>query len=462
MRNIMSKSTNTFTRRDFLRVSGLAAASTLLASCTSNPMTPAKTGQGPIQLVYQDWRTEWFPGMAQEMLSVFHEQNPNIRVFYTPDPENLEEVMLSDMEAGTAPDVFSGCCDFYPVFAQKGYTLDLTPYIQADLDKSTIDDWSLAQYTALRLGNGSQFALPKYHGALALYYNKDAFDAIGAEYPDGTWTYDDYLDAMKALTIRSGTEIKQWGSMFDVTWDRIQVHVNSWGGHFVNPDNPSKCEMASSHSTEAMEWLRARMWDDRVMASFLDIENVETRQAFIKQKIAMVEDGSWALKDILTEAQFRIGVAPFPTGPFTHATLGTTDGFSIYAGTKHPEAAWELLKFLISKDYGRAMARAHFLQPARASIIEDWVRYIQEAYPEKSKDVDLNAFADGHIKGYSVSSETFKNMVGVGKIADDAWERIFTLGQAPVSEMSAVCQKIEALQSTANKEIEGCNCQEKA
>ena len=26
-----------------------------------------------------------------------------------------------------------------------------------------------------------------------------------------------------------------WGSMFDVSWDRIQVHVNSWGGHFVDP-----------------------------------------------------------------------------------------------------------------------------------------------------------------------------------------------------------------------------------
>ena len=29
----------------------------------------------------------------------------------------------------------------------------------------------------------------------------------------------------------------------------------------------------------------------------------------------MVEDGSWALKDILDGAEFRVGVAPLPAGP---------------------------------------------------------------------------------------------------------------------------------------------------
>ena len=53
----------------------------------------------PVQLVYQDWRTEWFPGLAQEMLAKFNETHPNIRVFYTPDPDNLETKMPEDMAA---------------------------------------------------------------------------------------------------------------------------------------------------------------------------------------------------------------------------------------------------------------------------------------------------------------------------------------------------------------------------
>jgi ABC-type glycerol-3-phosphate transport system substrate-binding protein len=117
----MTNNSRRISRRDFLRLSGVAAAGAFLASCRQSPLSRVSNDNGPVQLVYQDWRTEWFPGLAQEMLAEFHQTHPNIRVFYTPDPENLEETMLADMEAGTAADVFSGCCDFYPVFAQKGY-----------------------------------------------------------------------------------------------------------------------------------------------------------------------------------------------------------------------------------------------------------------------------------------------------------------------------------------------------
>ncbi len=453
----MSDRSKSLSRRDFLRLAGVTAAGTFLAACGAGGLAPAPTSSGPVKLVYQDWRTDWFPALAEEMLAKFHELHPNIRVFYTPDPDNLEEAMVEEMEAGTAPDVFAGCCSFFPAWGQKGYTLDLRPYVEADIAQETIDDWSEAQYKAFFTPDGKQYALPKYHGGLALYYNKDFFDEASVAYPEGSWTYDEYLDAMKKLTVREGDKTVRWGSMFDVSWERIQIHVNGWGGHFVNPEDPTKCEMAAQPSLEAMEWLHARMWDDKVMASFLDVEKLETRQAFIEQKIAMVEDGSWALKDILSNAEFRVGVTPFPTGPVKHATLATTDGFAIYAGTKHPAESWELMKFLVSQDYGRAMASAHFLQPARASIIPDWVKYIQEEFPEKAGEVNLAAFADGHVKGYSVTAEIFPNMLEVTSLARNTWDRIYTLGQAPVSEMTQLCQQIEALQKGAALPA-GCDC----
>jgi multiple sugar transport system substrate-binding protein len=442
----MKPQSNTLSRRDFLRLAGAVAAGAALAACSPSASAPRSVNQGPVKLVYQDWRTDWFPALAQEMLPQFHAQHPNIRVFYTADPENLEQEMLANLEAGTAPDVFTGCCSFFPAWAQRGYMLDLRPYVEADLTQAVIDEWSKAQYQAFFTTDGKQFALPKYHGGLAVYYNKDMFDAGGVPYPGENWTYDDYLAAMKKLTALNQGKITRWGSMVDVSWDRLQIHVNGWGGHFVDPQDPKKCAMSAQPAMQAFEWLRARMWDDRVMATSLDVENMETRDAFINQKIAMVEDGSWALKDILARADFRIGVAPFPTGPVRHATLATTDGFAIYARTKHPEAAWELMKFLISKEYGRAMARYHFLQPARASIIPDWVEYVRKEFPEKANEIDLTAFADGHMKGYSVTTEIFPNMLDVIPIVREAWDRIFTVGQAPVADMAQVCQKVDAIQ----------------
>jgi ABC-type glycerol-3-phosphate transport system substrate-binding protein len=136
-----------FTRRRFLQVAGAAAAGLVLGSCAPAVKKSATTQGQPVQLVYQDWRTEWFPPMAAAMLDEFHATHPNIRVFYVPDPENerFAEKMLADMQAGTAPDVFQGNGVFFPTWAQKGYTLDLRPFAEADLDQATISDWDLLQ-----------------------------------------------------------------------------------------------------------------------------------------------------------------------------------------------------------------------------------------------------------------------------------------------------------------------------
>lgn len=437
-------------RRDFLKLAGLAAGGAVLNAC-SPASNAATSSENKIQLVYQDWRTEWFPPMVQEMLEQYHRAHADVRVFYVPDPVDVEERLLVDMKAGVAPDVFAACCSFFPVLAQEDQTLDLRPFVEKDLDQETIDDWDPVQYEALFTRDGRQYGLPKYHGALALYYNKDYFDEYGVDYPDGSWDHDDYLEAMKRLTHdRDGDgQIDLWGSILDISWDRIQMHVNGWGGHFVDPQDSTRCLLGEPEALEAMEWIRARIWDDRVMAGPLDVQNVGPSQAFTSGKVAMAEDGSWALKDVLSKAEFRVGVAPFPAGPVRRVTLATTDGFGIYKGTRYPQEAWELVKFLIGKEYGRAMAKANFLQPARESLVQDWVDTIRAEYPEKARDVDIAAFADGHVKGYSVVAEIFADMTEAIKLIYDAWEKIFTLGQEPVEYMKDVSSQVEAAQEKA-------------
>lgn len=445
---MLKQSSQPVSRREFLKFAGTALAAAGLSSCGSFSPKPTAQSQKMVQLVYQDWRTNWFPPMTHKLLGQFHATHPSIRVYYIPDPENLEDQMLVDMQAGTAADVFQGCCTHFPSWAQQGYTLDLRPFVQADLDPELIAEWDPAQYHALFTRDGTQFGLPKYHGALALYYNKDLLDEYQVDYPDGSWDQDDYLQAMMLLTHDRNGDGKTdlWGSMVDVSWDRIQVHVNQWGGHFVDPADPTHSLMGEPEALAALEWLRARMWDDRVMATLPDVNRMSTSEAFVSGKLAMVEDGSWALKDILSGAQFRIGLAPLPSGPARKATLATTDGFGIYAGTKYPDAAWELAKFLIGKDYGRAMAKANFLQPARASLVEDWINYIRAEYPLQTQDLDLAAFAEGQRDGYSVVAEIFANMTDAKRIAQDAWDQILTFGLQPTDLMVTASDKIQEAQ----------------
>jgi multiple sugar transport system substrate-binding protein len=233
-----------FSRREFLRLAGITATGSALAACGVSPVTPApRTGEN-VQLVYQDWRTDWFPPMARDMLEQFQSTHPDIRVFYALDPpsETFDEKTLADFQAGTAADVFQGCCSSFPIWAQKGYALDLRPYVQADLDQAAIQDWDPVQYQAFFARDGKQYGLPKYHGALALYYNKDLFDKYAVDYPDGSWDHDDYLAAMKRLTHDRDGDGKTdlWGSMLDISWDRVQVHINAWGGHLADPDDSTR------------------------------------------------------------------------------------------------------------------------------------------------------------------------------------------------------------------------------
>ncbi len=440
----------TMTRRQFLAAAGATVAGAALGGCAPDAPKPTPRGGEKAQLVYRDWRTEWFPGMAQRMLEQFQSEHPNIRVYYTLDPENaqFEEKSLADLQSGTAPDLFQGCCSSFPIWAQKGYCLDLRPYVNADLDRATIEDWDPVQYKALFGRDGVQYGLPKYHGALALYYNRDLFDQYRAPYPNAAWNHNDYLAAMRRLTRDQDhdMEIDLWGSMMDINWERLQVYVNAWGGHFVDPNDPTRSLMAESAAMQAFEWVRARMWGDRVMATPLSVQRLSPLEAFLAGRVAMVEEGSWSLKNILTNATFHIGIAPIPAGPTRRATLATTDGFGIYAGTRYPDAAWELMKFLVSKDYGRAMLQTHFLQPARASLLEEWISFIKRQYPDQARDAEIGAFADGHLRGYSVVAETFANQADALRLAQAAWQQIFALGQAPVGQMTGVSRQIQEAQ----------------
>jgi multiple sugar transport system substrate-binding protein len=435
--------------------------SLLLAACVAPTAAPMEgtasgeeatvSGDETVELVYQDWATTWFPPMVEEMMPIFNEEHPNIQVSYVPQSDDVDVKLLAQMVAGEAPDLMFGCCTWFPIIAQKGQLLDLSPYVESDLDPAIIEDFDPAQYNALFLPDGTQYALPKYHGALALFYNKDLFDEYGVDYPPAEgWTLDEYQAAMDKLTqdTDGDGETDIWGSMIDVvSEDRVQMYINNHGGHIVNPEDPTDCMLDEPEAQAGLQWLYDRMQVDGTMATALDVGKVGTQAAFINGQVAMVEDGSWALKNILANAPFRVGLAPFPAGPAGRVTLATTDAYGIWEGTEHPDEAWALMKFLLGDEYVLAQARAQFLQPARASLVPQWADIIREEYPEATADLDIEAFADGHEKGYSVVVETFENQGEVRPLLREALDLIFTLGEEPVGYMADVCAEIEAAQS---------------
>ena len=66
-------------------LTAILITATFLIACSSN----SENSDGKeVQLTYQDWNTDWFVGMAQEMMVKFNESHPDFQVYYLLDPEN--------------------------------------------------------------------------------------------------------------------------------------------------------------------------------------------------------------------------------------------------------------------------------------------------------------------------------------------------------------------------------------
>ena len=66
------------------------------------------------------------------------------------------------------------------------------------------------------------------------------------------------------------------------------------------------------------------------------------------------------------------------------------------------------------------------------SLVPAWADIIRAEFPEETADVDIEAFADGQEKGYSVVVETFENQGEVRPLLREALDLIFTLGEEPI------------------------------
>jgi hypothetical protein len=94
------------------------------------------------------------------------------------------------------------------------------------------------------------------------------------------------------------------------------------------------------------------------------------------------------------------------------------------------------------------MAEAHLLQPARSSLVGEWAGFVRKQYPDATREMDVEAFAQGHLLGYSVTAEIFADMAVARRQIEPAWQRIFTLGVDRVDEMVRVSGAIELSQPT--------------
>lgn len=108
----------------------------------------------------------------------------------------------------------------------------------------------------------------------------------------------------------------------------------------------------------------------------------------------MALEGGWLIPYLAqTYPNIQYGIAPVPTAPNgKRADLIYTNAWAAYANTQHPDAAWQLIKYMAGATVQTSQLHAGFALPTLKSLAND---------PYFSQNPGLKVMFDAATYGYA-------------------------------------------------------------
>ncbi len=436
-------------RRSVIRTGAGAVAVSILSACggagQGGQQQPNLTKQ-PVTIRWSTWGDESNPMVdgAAKGVAIFKEKFPNVTVkpeaqVDTPGGPSWSVKNFTEWVSGTGPDVSGSCCNTLPDWGAQGILTNLDPLIKRDSKQVPLNDYVEFQYKTWNSPDKGQFALPMYLGIFGLYYSKQLFTRKGVKYPDDTWTWDTWRDAMLRLTDKTENT---WGYTQSINFPRPGILVRQNGGNQVDPKDKRKAVFDSTPAINAMQWLHDRMWKDRSLAMGSDITGASglgfknAYNAVAAGKLGMLLDGSWIMARWLREQPDladQWDVAQLPKGAAQRDGGATVDGWCIWNGGKNQDVSWELVKFLQTDPWLEIATTIVGIQPARKSWQDKYVELSKKYYPQLANK-NVSAFIQP-IKGdYARPEQFYVKDADAKKFWADAVTATFTKNEAPVPD----------------------------
>jgi multiple sugar transport system substrate-binding protein len=368
-----------------LRVSTAAVVAALIASPALSALA-----QDAVEL---RWRTRPDNQAEADLYASINDQIQaeweGVTVSYEPggsESASYQDVLISEIEAGTAPDVFWIPGTDVARFAKAGLILNLAEIAAADAEFS-VDDFYAGPMesltTSIEEGTDALWGLPRDVSAFALYYNADLFDEAGIPYPGegDSWTWEDFYAAAEAIT-ELGEDIKGFG--MNAWWANWGYFVNSAGSRFFNEDKTG-CGLENDATVEGLTFARSLFENDLAIPWGTDSE-----PPFLAGKVGMFMNGRWATPGTVANADFNWNVGPLPEGPAGSVNWLFWGAYVVNAKTAHPEEAWELVRRLTSAEIQGEVAALGANIPSRTS--EEAVEAFVSSLPDSG--VNNAVFSD--------------------------------------------------------------------
>ncbi len=298
-----------------------------------------------------------------------------------------QDVLISEISAGTAPDVFWIPGTDVARFAEAGLILNLAEIAGADENYSADDFYAGPMgflTTSINEGEDALWGLPRDVSAFAIYYNADLFDEAGLDYPGGDdWDWDRFVESAEEIS-GLGDEIVGFG--MNAWWANWGYFVNAAGSGFFNDDFTS-CGLNNDGTVAGLETAQS-LFDSGAAIPW----GTDSEPPFLAGNLGMFMNGRWATPGTIANADFNWNVASLPVGPSGEETNWLFWGaYVVNANTENPEAAWELVTRLTSADIQGQIASLGANIPSRAT--DAAIELFLGTLPDSG--VDNQAFIDG-------------------------------------------------------------------
>lgn len=309
------------------------------------------------------------------VISDFEKANPSIHIEQEVMPFNiLKDKILAQSAAG---EYVSDLVPLEDWFAQelvkRDYFFDLRPWIERDLNSDEYFSQSIEPFRNKRAIRAFPIAL----GTYPLFYNRDIFDRAGEEYPDTTWTFDTLVAVASRLTVDANGDGRpeQWGFMLDNSGG-LDGTIWSQGGRILTADLKHGA-MSEPATVRALQFWVDLVLKYRVAPAPASIMGGTSSggaiQDFMTGRFAMAILGS---HQVGSQAPFKWDITYPPKGSAGRKVLRFAAAFGIPRVSKHPEAAWKFIAWIVkhmSAQYSAQLFYGHIPNSRRLCSSRDFL-----------------------------------------------------------------------------------------
>ncbi|PJF25531.1 MAG: hypothetical protein CUN53_12330 [Phototrophicales bacterium] len=270
---------------------------------------------------------------------------------------------------------------------------------------------------------------------IAIFYNKDMFDAAGLDYPTSDWTWDDFAAAAAALTDPANDVYG--AAVYSEYQAGYPNFIASTGITPIINAARTECTLDDPESLEALNFLKG-LYDAGYMPSISVMGGASADDSFnfwLAGRVAMVSGGSWKLPAAIEQATFNWDVVQLPRNPESGRTRSILHSVGYVASSRaaNPDLAANLIIFLASDEGQRFFAEGGGVAPANPAMQEVWV----DAFGDVG--VNIQAFVDATEDSQGV---TIFGDVG-SAISTDLPINIFDLGMSVEDAVATACAAVE-------------------